>query len=87
MIVYAHSQQGNRLEGLFLTEFCGENGYGLCVFDFHACGRAPGIYVTLGWKESEDLSILINTLTADFAATQVALWGRSMGAASSIFYA
>lgn len=85
-VIYSHSQSGNRIEGLFLLDFCGTNGYGLCVYDFHACGRAPGTYVTLGWKEQEDLGQVVKLITRDYKATQIALWGRSMGAVTTIFY-
>lgn len=86
-LVYCHSQSGNRIEGLFLQEWCIENGYGLCLFDFDGCGKSQGEYVTLGWKEQDDLEHLINILTKDYKATQIALWGRSMGAVASIMYA
>lgn len=86
-VIYAHSQSGNRLEGLFLLDFCVERGYGLCLFDFAGCGRAQGNYVTLGWREQEDLAQLVDVLARDFSATQIAIWGRSMGAATALFYA
>ena len=85
--MYCHSQSGNRIEGLFLQEWCIENSYGLCLFDFNGCGKSGGEYVTLGWKEQDDLEQLINILTRDYKATQIALWGRSMGAVTSIMYA
>lgn len=86
-LVYCHSQSGNRIEGLFLQEWCIENSYGLCLFDFNGCGKSQGEFVTLGWKEQDDLEQLINILTKDYKATQIALWGRSMGAVTSIMYA
>ena len=86
-VVYCHSQSGNRLEGLFLQDWCVENNYGLCLFDFNGCGKSKGEYVTLGWKEKDDLEQLINILTKDYMASQIVLWGRSMGAVTSIMYA
>lgn len=86
-LVYCHSQSGNRIEGLFLQEFCIENGVGLCLFDFSGCGKSQGEFVTLGWKEMDDLDQLITILTSNYAATQIVLWGRSMGAVTSIMYA
>ena len=86
-VVYCHSQSGNRIEGSFLQEWCIENNYGLCLFDFNGCGKSGGEYVTLGWKEHDDLEVLINILTKEYRATQIALWGRSMGAVTSIMYA
>ena len=86
-LIYCHSQGGCRIEGQFLQEFCIENGIGLCLFDFAGCGKSTGEFVTLGWKETDDLSQLIDILTRDYEATQIALWGRSMGAVTSIMFA
>ena len=44
-VIYLHSQSGSRLEGLFLLDFCAENGYALCLFDFLGCGLSQGDYV------------------------------------------
>lgn len=85
-VIYAHSQSGNKLEGLFLLEWCASQGYGLCVFDFLGCGKAGGLYVTLGWNEQDDLASVIECVTRDYRATQVALWGRSMGAVTILLY-
>lgn len=86
-LIYCHSQGGCRVEGLFLQEFCLENGIGLCLFDFAGCGKSTGEYVTLGWKEVDDLTELIKLVTGKFQATQISLWGRSMGAVTSIMFA
>lgn len=50
-------------------EFCIDNGIGLCVFDFNGCGKSEGEYVTLGWKEQDDLEILVDIITRDHGAT------------------
>lgn len=86
-VIYCHSQSGNRVEGIFLQEFCIENGIGLCLFDFGGCGKSGGDYVTLGWKEMDDLEQLVNIITGNYAASQIVLWGRSMGAVTSIMFA
>lgn len=86
-LIYAHSQGGCRVEGQFLQEFCIENGIGLCLFDFAGCGKSSGEFVTLGWKETDDLSQLIDVVTRDYNASQITLWGRSMGAVTSIMFA
>lgn len=86
-VVYCHSQAGCRVEGFFLLEFCIENGLGLCLFDFSGCGKSQGDFVTLGWQEMDDIGQLVELLTGTYAATQIVLWGRSMGAVASIMYA
>ena len=86
-LIYCHSQGGCRVEGLFLQEFCIEHGIGLCVWDYAGCGRSSGDYITLGWKETDDLAQLIDILTSHYQATQISLWGRSMGGVTSIMFA
>ncbi len=68
VVVYCHSQSGNRIEGMFLQNFCIQNRYGLCVWDFNSCGKSEGEYVTLGWREHEDLGQLIGILVKDYRA-------------------
>ena len=54
-VVYLHSQSGNRVEGLFLREYCAKNGFYLLLFDFSGCGVSEGQFVSLGHYEKEDL--------------------------------
>ena len=62
-LMYLHSQSGCRLEGVFLREFCAENNYYLCCFDFSGCGLSEGKYVSLGHFEKYDLSLVLSILT------------------------
>jgi pimeloyl-ACP methyl ester carboxylesterase len=43
-------------------------------------------FITLGVRESEDLRAVIAHLRAGGRVTKIGLWGRSMGAATSLFY-
>ena len=43
-------------------------------------------YITLGVRESEDLHAVVSYLRAGGRVTKIGLWGRSMGAATSLFY-
>ena len=53
----------------------------LCSFDFSGCGNSGGKYVTLGWKEVEDLHAILQYLSIR-GYTHCVLYGRSMGAFS-----
>lgn len=86
-LVYLHSHGGSRVEGLGLLPFAWELGMNFCVFDFSGSGMSEGAYTTLGLRESEDCSAVIEMLQRDFAITKFVLWGRSMGAVSAILYA
>jgi dienelactone hydrolase len=43
-------------------------------------------YITLGLRESEDLRTVVSHLRQGGRVTKIGLWGRSMGAATSLFY-
>ena len=48
--------------------------------------RAASEFITLGVRESEDLRAVIAHLREGGRVTKIGLWGRSMGAATSLFY-
>lgn len=86
-LIYLHSQTGNRVEGLFLRDFCAQNNIFLCVFDFSACGLSQGKYISLGHFERDDLAKVIDYVQAKFVVDRFSLWGRSMGGVTAITYA
>ena len=85
-VVYCHTHNGNRMEGLGLAEkaICNELGY--VVFDFRANGFSTGKYVTLGWLEALDINEVINFLKTEVKAKLICLWGRSMGGCAIMFF-
>lgn len=48
---------------------------------------SDGEYITLGLKESDDLSSVIEYLQAHNKVHDFALWGRSMGAVTALLFA
>jgi dienelactone hydrolase len=65
-------------------------GVSLLALDCCGSGLSDGDYVTLGWHEQEDLRAVVEFLRGDacpFMIDKIALWGRSMGAVTSLFYA
>ena len=86
-VVYLHSQGGSRLEGKFLIDRCMENRICLCLFDFQGCGVSSGDFVSLGLYEQHQVERVINNITEKYRIGTVGLWGRSMGAATSILFA
>ena len=85
-IIYAHTHNGSRTEGLHLVEDFIEKNLGVAVFDFRANGYSSGKYVTLGWFEALDLNEVVRFLKFEAKANSICIWGRSMGASSSIFF-
>lgn len=57
------------------------------AFDFSGCGLSEGEYISLGYYEKEDIKVLVEHLRERELTTRIALWGRSMGAATALQYA
>jgi alpha/beta superfamily hydrolase len=58
----------------------------LFCFDFAGCGMSEGEYISLGWYEREDLSLIIDYLRANRRVSAIGLWGRSMGAVTALLH-
>lgn len=86
-LLYLHSQGGCRLEGRQLVERCSEAQVCLCLFDFAGCGRSGGEFVSLGLFEKLQVERVLRQLQLRYNVGGVALWGRSMGAATAILFA
>ncbi len=81
-----HGNAGNKTEAYDLIDLLAPNGISLFTFDFSGCGNSEGEWVTLGWKEKQDLEAVISHLHSLGTVSKIGLWGRSMGAATSIMY-
>ncbi len=85
-VIYMHGNAGNKTESEeYLTDVL-SMGINLFSFDFSGCGNSQGEWVTLGWKEEHDLASVLKYLSDRGTVSKIALWGRSMGAATSIIY-
>ncbi|OIW00051.1 hypothetical protein TanjilG_26388 [Lupinus angustifolius] len=56
------------------------------TLDFSGSGISGGEHVTLGWNEKDDLRAVVNYLRDDGNVSLIGLWGRSMGAVTSLMY-
>jgi dipeptidyl aminopeptidase/acylaminoacyl peptidase len=83
-VIYCHGNIGSQKEGRFLPAYVCPRGISVFCFDFNACGCSSGDYVTLGHQEHQDILDAINLLKNGYSMTDIILWGRSMGAASSV---
>lgn len=86
-VVYLHGMSSSRVESfdalctllpLNVTVFC---------FDFAGSGLSDGKYVSLGYHEERDLKVVLEYLRGRDDTANVAVWGRSMGAATAVLRA
>ena len=86
-VVYMHGNASNQLEGRFAVSLFIPVGVNVFCFDFAGCGCSEGDYITLGHYETQDAVAVIDILQRDFHCEKIALWGRSMGAVTSLIVA
>ncbi|CAN0334893.1 unnamed protein product, partial [Laminaria digitata] len=85
-VVYMHGNSSARVEALPQLSLALSLGATLVAFDFAGSGRSEGEYVSLGYYERDDLKAVIEHLRRSGEVGAIALWGRSMGAATALLH-
>ena len=87
VVLYLHGNSSSRLEGLNIAAELLKRDINLFVIDFPGCGLSEGEYISLGYHESDDVGNVINFIEKLPGVGNIGLWGRSMGAATTMIYA
>ncbi|CAM9680970.1 unnamed protein product, partial [Choristocarpus tenellus] len=85
-IVYMHGNSSARVEALPQLSLALGLGVTLVAFDFAGSGLSEGDHVSLGFYERDDLKAVIDYLRMSGKIGAIALWGRSMGAATALLH-
>ena len=85
-IIYCHGNAGNKIDIIEIFEFLYWD-FNICSFDFSGAGFSEGEFVTLGFNEMYDIQAVVDFLRKELNIQKIILWGRSMGAVSSLRYA
>lgn len=85
-VIYMHGNSSSRLEALPALSLVLSLGASLLSFDFSGSGKSEGDYVSLGAFEKDDLQCVVEYLRATGTTSTIALWGRSMGAATALLH-
>ena len=86
VVLYLHGNSSSRLEGLNNLDVLLKHNINLFVIDFPGCGLSEGEYISLGYHEKDDVKILIDFIENIPGVSKIGLWGRSMGAATTLLY-
>ena len=87
VVIYLHGNASSRLEGLGILNILLPHNINLFTVDLPGCGHSEGEYISLGYYESYDVGVIVDFLENLPGTGGVALWGRSMGAATALIYA
>lgn len=85
-VVYLHGNCSSRREALPYVPLLLPIGITVMAVDLSGSGLSDGDYISLGYYEKDDLSVLIEYLRSSKRCSSVGVWGRSMGAATALMY-
>jgi fermentation-respiration switch protein FrsA (DUF1100 family) len=85
-VIYCHGNSGCRADASEAAVILLPSNITVFTLDFSGSGISGGDHVTLGWNEKDDLKAVVNYLRADGNVSLIGLWGRSMGAVTSLMY-
>lgn len=85
-VIYCHGNCGSRCDALDAVQILLPYNITVLAFDFSGSGLSEGDYVSLGFFEKQDLASIVEHLWNTKQVSRIGLWGRSMGAATSIMY-
>ncbi|XP_039686249.1 uncharacterized protein [Medicago truncatula] len=85
-VIYCHGNSGCRVDASEAAMVLLPSNITVFALDFSGSGISGGEHVTLGWNEKDDLRAVVNYLRTDENVSLIGLWGRSMGAVTSLMY-
>ncbi|KAL7251925.1 hypothetical protein ACSBR1_013725 [Camellia fascicularis] len=85
-VIYCHGNSGCRADASEAAIILLPSNITVFTLDFSGSGLSGGEHVTLGWNEKDDLRAVVDHLRADGNISLIGLWGRSMGAVTSLMY-
>ena len=86
-VIYLHANASSRIEGLHVRRFLLKRNINLCIFDFEGSGLSEGEYISLGYHEKHQVKNIVDFVEKYPGVGKIGLWGRSMGAATTLIYA
>ncbi|KAF0935351.1 hypothetical protein E2562_032046 [Oryza meyeriana var. granulata] len=85
-VIYCHGNSGCRADANEAAVILLPANITVFTLDFSGSGLSGGDYVSLGWHEKEDLKCVVSYLRTTKQVSCIGLWGRSMGAVTSLLY-
>ncbi|CAM8979489.1 unnamed protein product [Rhodiola kirilowii] len=85
-VIYCHGNSGCRADASEAALILLPSNITVFGLDFSGSGLSGGEHVTLGWNEKDDLKVVVDYLRKDGNVSMIGLWGRSMGAVTSLMY-
>lgn len=85
-VIYCHGNSGCRADANEAAVVLLPSNITVFTLDFSGSGLSAGDYVSLGWHEKDDVKAVVSYLRSSKQISFIGLWGRSMGAVTSLLY-
>ncbi|GMH26845.1 hypothetical protein Nepgr_028688 [Nepenthes gracilis] len=85
-VIYCHGNSGCRVDANEAAVILLPSNITVFTLDFSGSGLSDGDFVSLGWHEKDDLKVVVSYLRSNKQVSRIGLWGRSMGAVTSLLY-
>ncbi|XP_050226997.1 uncharacterized protein LOC126676761 [Mercurialis annua] len=85
-VIYCHGNSGCRADTNEAAVILLPSNITVFTLDFSGSGLSDGDFVSLGWHEKDDLKVVVSHLRSSKHISRIGLWGRSMGAVTSLLY-
>ncbi|RHN72738.1 putative serine aminopeptidase, S33, alpha/Beta hydrolase [Medicago truncatula] len=85
-VIYCHGNSGCRVDANEAAVVLLPSNITVFTLDFSGSGLSDGDHVSLGWHEKDDLKMVVSYLRSNKQVSRIGLWGRSMGAVTSLLY-
>ncbi|XXG64693.1 hypothetical protein AAC387_Pa05g2577 [Persea americana] len=85
-VIYCHGNSGCRVDANEAVAILVPSNITVFTLDFSGSGISGGEFVSLGWHEKDDLKAVVSFLRTNQQISCIGLWGRSMGAVTSLLY-
>ncbi|XP_028179609.1 uncharacterized protein LOC114366817 isoform X1 [Glycine soja] len=85
-VIYCHGNSGCRADANEAAVILLPSNITVFTLDFSGSGLSDGDHVSLGWHEKDDLKMVVSHLRSNKQVSRIGLWGRSMGAVTSLLY-
>ena len=88
-VIYLHENCASRIQAMDnnLKICLLKHNINLCAFDFAGAGLSEGEYISLGYHEKHQVKNVVDFLERFPGVGNIGIWGRSMGAATTLLYA
>ena len=87
VVIYLHGNSSSRLEGKRMMKYLFSKNIDIFTFDFSGSGMSEGEFISLGYHEQNDVKTVVDFVEKLPGVGRIGLWGRSMGAATTMMYA